>query len=134
MPRLIGDLFNPGPAVSGCKSRSAKTWKYCPYSTQIEDYNQDARVPNGERTYHQETEGRMHSYSLGAVMGWVCADNECSYYTGSATTEVIQHGRKFVTASGTTARSANDLATLSGSVSHLTQGRTIISGTRFYEI
>lgn len=128
-----GHLFNPGPAVSGSKSRSAKTWKYCPYSTQIEDYNQDTRVPNGERTYHQETEGRLHTYSLGGVIGWVCADNECSYYVGTATTEVTQHGRRFVPTSGTTA-CPEDLPTLSGSVDHLTQGRTIVSGTRYYEI
>lgn len=134
MPILpSGGIFQPGPAVSGSKTRGAKTWKYCPYSTQITDYNQDSRVPSGEKVYHQETNGRMHTYSLGRVIGWVCADNGCSYYTGTATTEVTQAGRKFVPASGTTA-CPEDLPTLSGSVDHISQGRTIVSGTRYYEI
>jgi hypothetical protein len=128
-----GDLYAPGVAVSGSKTTSAKTWKYCPYSTQITNYNQDSRVPSGEKVFHSETDGRLHVYSLRGGLGWVCADNDCSYFTGSATTEVIQQGRRFV-ASGTCVLTEQDLATLSGSVQHLTRGRTIVSGTRYHEI
>ncbi len=63
------EIFGTGPVVSGSKSRSAKTWKYCPYSTQVTDYNGDARVPSGEKVYHNETEGRMHSDSTSGGMG-----------------------------------------------------------------
>lgn len=136
MPILpSGDLFASGPVVSGSKTRAGHCWKYCPYSTQTIGYNKDLRVPNVEKIYHHETQGYMHTYSLGpGTIGWVCADNGCPFYLGTATTEVTQHGRQFITASGTTNYTAQDLATLSGSVEHLTRGRTIVSGTRYYEI
>ena len=135
MPILpSGDIFAPGPVVSGSKIRGTKTWRYCPYSTQIIDYNGDTSVPNIERSFHQETDGRLHTYSLGpGGIGWVCADNGCPYFTGTATTLVTQHGRKFSPPTGQTA-CPNDLPTLSGSVDALTQGRTIVSGTRYYQI
>lgn len=130
-----GDIFAPGTAVSGSKTRGAKTWKYCPYSTQITNYNQDSRVPEIEKTFHSETNGRLHVYSLGRGAGWVCADNDCSYYTGSATTEVGQAGRQFIfLPSGTCPKTEEDFTTLSGVVDHSTQGRTIVSGTRYFEI
>ena len=54
MPGILasGYLFADGPVVSGSKTSAAKTWKYCPYSTQITNYNQDARVPQGEKVHH----------------------------------------------------------------------------------
>jgi len=128
-----GGIFEPGPAVSGSKNTAAHCWKYCPYSTQITNYNGDSRVPGGEKVFHSETDGQLHSYSLGGPMGWACADNDCSFFTGAATTGVIQDGRKFVPASGTTA-CAEDLPTLSGSVAVVTGTRTIVSGTRYLEI
>ena len=128
----MSNIFDPGPAVSGSKPYG-KTWKYCPYSTQITNYNQDSRVPALEKVYHSETEGKLYSYSISGVMGWVCPDNDCSFYAGTATTEVLQAGRRFVPASGTTA-CPTDLPTLSGSVQHLSKGRTIVSGTRYFEI
>ncbi len=128
-----GGIFIPGPAVSGSKNTAAHCWKYCPYSTQITNYNGDSRVPGGEKVFHSETDGQLHSYSLGGPMGWVCADNDCSFFTGTATTEVTQNGRRFVPTSGTTA-CPEDLPTLSGSVEHITNGRTIVSGTRYFEI
>lgn len=129
------DTASPSTVSSGSKSRSAKRWKYCPYSTQSTTYNQDSRVPQGEKTYHPETEGMMHSYSVNGVMGWACADNACSYFLSTATTTVTQHGRKFVAVSGTVG-TTEALATLSGSVQHLQSPRTIVSGTRqrYYEI
>lgn len=131
----MSDLFEPGPAVSGSKTNAAHCWKYCPYSTQITDYNQDSRVPPGEKTYHGETEGQMHSYSLGGGMGWVCADNDCSYYTGTATTEVGQATRrKIYLPSGTCPVTEDQFATLSGTIDHSTEGRIIVPGTRYYEI
>lgn len=123
----------PGTTVTGSKVRAAKTWKYCPYSTQVTDYNQDSRVPGGEKTYHEETNGRMHVYSLGGAFGWICADNGCSFFLGTATTELGQKGRKFVPASGTTA-CAEDLPTISGSVDHSLINRAIVPGTRYLEL
>ncbi len=130
------DDASPGTTVSGGKSRAGHCWKFCPYSTQSTDYNQDSRVPSGEKTYHPETEGQMHTYALGARgIGWICADNACSYFLGTAVTEVQQAGRRFVhLPAGSCPASAKDFATLSGSVDHSTTGRTIISGTRYYEV
>ena len=137
MPILpSGGIFEPGPVTSGSKLTAAHCWIYCPYSTQISDYNGSTVVPSGEKTYHQETNGQMHSYSLGGgYMGWICADNGCSYYTETATTYVTQHGRRFVPASGTTA-CANDLPTLSGSVIALEKERVVVTGTnaRYFQI
>lgn len=135
MPVLpSGGIFQSGPVVSGSKVRGTKTWRYCPYSTQITDYNQNSEVPGGEKIYHQETNGRMHTYSLGGgYLGWVCADNGCSFYTGTATTEVTQHGRRFVPASGTTCSSGIDPAP-TGTVDALEQGRKIVTGTRYFQI
>lgn len=129
------DDANPSSTVSGSKTTAAKTWKYCPYSTQITDYNQDSRVPGGEKVYHPETNGRMHSYSVNGVMGWVCADNACPYFLGTATTAVPQAGRRFrVSPSTQDCGTTAALATLSGSVQHLSIPRVIVPGTRYYEI
>ena len=134
MPILpSGGLFVAGAAVSGSKNTAAHCWKYCPYSTQITNYNGDSRVPGGEKSFHGETDGQLHSYSLGGPMGWFCADNDCSFFTGAAITAVVQNGRRFVPASGTTA-CATDLPTLSGSVIPVTGTRTIVPGTRYFEI
>ncbi len=132
----MGELFQGGAAISGSKSTAAHCWKYCAYSTQSTNYNQDSRIPEGEKTYHGETEGQMHSYSLGPQgMGWICADNDCSFYAGTATTEVEMAGRQSIfLPSGTCPRTEDDFATLSGTVNLSTKGRTIVSGTRFYEI
>ena len=132
-----GSLFASGPAVSGSKPHG-HTWRYCPYSTQITDYNQDQTIPSGDKVYHGETGGKMYTYSLGRGAGWVCPDNDCPYYTGIfATTtsgfEVIQEGREFNYTSGIP-RTAEDFTTLSGSVLHLNKGRTIIPGTRYFQI
>ena len=134
----MGSLFDPGPAVSGSKSHG-QTWKYCPYSTQITAYNQDSRVPEGEKVYHGETEGKMFMYSIGSPgPGWVCVDNDCPYYTGVASTAVDQYGTKFVIASGTHGGTEQDLATLSGTVQPVIDERTIpASGSntvRYFEI
>lgn len=130
---LSDDIFAAGPAISGSKSRG-HTWRYCPYSTQITNYNQDSKVPEGEKTFHSETAGQMYSYSHGRHLGWICPDNDCNFYLGIATTEVTQHGRTFVVTSGTCPNDEQGLATISGSVRHRTQGRTVISGTRYFEI
>ena len=130
------DTGSPGTTVSGSKTRAAHLWKYCPYSTQITAYNGDSRVPGGEKTYHPETNGRMHTYSLGpAGIGWVCADNACGFFLGTATTEVGQAGRQFVYLPlGTYPRTLEDFSTTSGVVDHSTTDRTIIVGTRYYEV
>ena len=129
------DDASPSTTTSGSKTTSAHTWKYCPYSTQITTYNQDTRVPEIEKVFHPETGGGMHSYSLGGILGWVCADNACSYFLSTATTEVDQHGRRFTTAPGTRA-SEETFATFSGTVQHIVQSRLIQSNVRqrYYEI
>jgi hypothetical protein len=119
--------------VSGSKLISSHCWKLCPYSAQSTNEAFDERVPSGEKTYHEETNGQMHSYSISGLMGWACADNGCSFFVGTATTKVDQKGRVFVPASGTTC-DANGLATLSGTVELVVKPRTIVPGTRFLEI
>jgi len=132
-------IFAPGPVVSGSKSSTIKTggtahcWKYCPYSTQITAYNGDARVPTAEKVFHQETNGFMHSYSISGFMGWVCANNGCRFYTGTAVATVNRFGRKFVPTNGPVCSNL-DLPTLSGSVQNQVIPRTIVSGTRYIEI
>jgi hypothetical protein len=78
----------------------------------------------------------MHTGGLGSnSIGWVCADNACSFFLGTATTEVGQAGRQMVyLPSGTCPKTYDDFATLSGAVDHSTTGRTIVPGTRYYEI
>jgi hypothetical protein len=139
--RNLGSIFeyddtSPSTTSSGSKSRAAHCWKYCAYSTQGTDYNGDSRIPEGEKTYHPETEGQMHTYALGSKgIGWICADNACSYFLGTATTEVGQAARNFIyLPSGTCPAGEDDFATLSGTVDHSTKGRSIVSGTRYYEI
>jgi len=130
----MGEVFEGGPAISGSKSRAAHCWKYCPYSTQGFNYNGDLRVPENEKIHHGETEGQMHSYSIGAGgMGWMCADNDCPYYAGTAVTEVEMAGRRF-SYLGNCPKTEAQMATASGTVDLSTTGRTIVSGTRFYEI
>jgi len=128
-----GYIFAPGPVVSGSKMTASHRWKRCPYSTQSTAYNQDSRVPSGQKVYHSETDGQLHSYSLGGGMGWACADNGCPYYTGAATTIVPQAGRKFVYSTSCPV-TIQDFGTISGSVENLTIGRLLVSGTRYLEI
>lgn len=130
------DDASPSTTSSGSKSRAAHLWKYCPYSTQTTGYNGDTRIPGGEKTYHPETEGYMHTYALGANgTGWICADNACSFFLGTASTEVEQAGRSFnYLPSGTHPITEDDWSTTSGTVAHTTQGRVIVPGTRYYEI
>ena len=119
--------------VSGSKLTSSHCWKLCPYSIQSTNESFDTRIPGGEKIYHQETNGQLHSYSISGLMGWACADNGCSYFLGTATTRVDQRGRKFVAASGTTC-DENGLATLSGTVQLVVKPRNIVSWTRYLEI
>jgi hypothetical protein len=119
--------------VSGSKLTSSHGWKFCPYSAQSTTKSFDTRVPGEEKVYHEETSGQMHSYSISGVMGWACADNACSYFLGTATTEVDQRGRKFVAASGTTC-DEDGLASLSGVAQLVVAPLNIVSGTRYLEI
>jgi len=119
--------------TSGDKLTASHYWKLCPYSTQSTNEAFDYRVPDIEKTYHEETNGQMHSYSISGVMGWACADNGCPFFIGEATTAVDQRGRRFVPASGT-ACNAEGFATLSGTAELIIAPRTIISGTRYLEI
>lgn len=127
-----GDLFAPGPVVSGSKPHG-RTWKYCPYSTQITDYNGDTRVPASDKAFHSETAGKLYTYSLGGGAGWVCPDNGCSFFLGTASGTVTQAGRRFEYTTSCP-RTEADFATISGSVAHLNIERTIVSGSRYFEI
>ncbi len=134
------DADSPSTASSGSKTTAAHCWKYCPYSTQITNYNNDSQIPEVEKTFHSETAGQMHTYSLGGPIGWACADNGCSYFLGTATTAISTNkGRRFVaipTADPTltTSGCVGSLPTLSGSVDAVSGTRTIVSGTRYLEI
>jgi len=119
--------------VSGSKLSASHCWKLCPYSTQATTEAFDTRVPDIEKTYHHESNGQQYSYSISGLMGWACADNGCSFFLGTATTEIDQQGRVFVPAAGTTC-DASGLSTLTGTVRHVSRGRTIVSGTRYIEI
>jgi len=127
----MAEIFGTGPVISGSKSRSAKTWKYCPYSTQITPYNGDTRVPEVEKVYHQETEGKMHSYSISGLMGWACADNDCPVFTGSAITEVFQFGVRFTPTSDACA--AGVVVGITGTHTVVSGARTIVPGSRYIE-
>ncbi len=119
--------------VSGGKLTASHCWKLCPYSTESTTEAFDTRIPGGEKTFHVETNGQLHSYSISGVMGWACADNGCSFFLGTATTKVDQRGRKFVASESVTC-DENGLATLSGTVQLIVKPRTIVSGTRYLEI
>ncbi len=121
---------------SGSKSRASHCWKLCPYSTQSTNEAFDSRVPEIDKTYHEETEGELHSYSISGVMGWACADNGCSYFLGTTASgsTVDQRGRKFVVTPGTDGCTASGLAVLSGDAVLVVKPRNIVSGTRYLEI
>ena len=60
-------------------------YKICPYGEQSESHN-DFRIPLIEKTNHTNTEGKMIITSR----GWICTDDECSFFLGTATTPIIQ--------------------------------------------
>lgn len=126
---------SPSTTVSGSKLIGAHCYKFCPYSTQIIVFSGDSQIPTAQKTFHGETSGFMHSYSLGGPMGWVCADNSCSFFLGTATSGIIQNGVSFVPTSGTTA-CPGDLPTLSGSVQPINIERKIVPTIRqrYFEI
>lgn len=134
------DDASPESTMSGSKSRAGHCWKFCPYSVQSTAYNGDTRIPEGDKTYHPETEGQMHSYSLGGGMGWVCADNACAFFLNTFASTISgvavpQAGRRFqALPEGSCPQTEAQLATLSGIVNHRVRNRTIISGSRYYEI
>jgi len=129
------DDVSPGTTASGSKTTAAHCWKFCPYSTQSTDSRGDTRVPEGQKTYHPETNGQLHSYGLGGGLGWTCADNACSFFLGTTTTGVEQTGRRFIALpEGSCPNSAESLATLSGEVDHRIRNHTIVPGTRYIEL
>jgi len=69
--------------IQGIKRYS---WRICPFATN----DASNRIPITERTVHTTTSGRMKlSIRAGHEgVGWVCEDPACSYYLGTATTEV----------------------------------------------
>jgi len=56
-------------------------WRLCPYSTDSEDL----RIPDGEKSDHTTTEGKM---VIGRGGTFICYDDLCSFYTGTATTPI----------------------------------------------
>jgi hypothetical protein len=61
-------------------------FRKCPYST--DDYTN--RVPTGERTIHTVTSGNMSLKIKDGHdrAGFICLDPNCSYYLGTAVTEL----------------------------------------------
>lgn len=61
-------------------------FRKCPYST--EDYTN--RIPSNERTLHPVTSGNMSLKIKDGHdrAGFICLDPNCSYYLGTATTEL----------------------------------------------
>jgi len=93
--------------------------RLCPYSTQ----DVTGRIPDAERTDHLDTQGRMDLVSgpTGVGSAYKCNSNYCSFYLGTAVTELNQ--------------SINDL-TISGGhyiYSEILEPIAICSGTRFQE-
>jgi hypothetical protein len=64
-------------------------WRRCPYSTQSTEYH-ETRIPVGEKTDHITTLGRMIPASRGYIAGFECQDPTCSYFTGTAVTELTK--------------------------------------------
>lgn len=62
-------------------------YKRCAYSDFATTYG-DTRIPAGEKTPHTVYEGRMVAAARGSVVGWECQDDDCSYYLGTAVTEI----------------------------------------------
>ena len=61
-------------------------WRKCPYSTE----DSTNRIPNNQKSTHYTTSGRMapsirdgHDRN-----GWVCLDDNCSFFTGIATSGI----------------------------------------------
>jgi len=91
----------------------------CPYSTQ----DGTERIPLAERTDHLDTEGRMDLVSgpTGTGSAYKCNSDYCSFYLGTAVTELNQ--------------SVNEL-TLSGGLyiyNEVLEPISICSGIRFQE-
>jgi len=68
----------------------------CPYSTQdIAD-----RIPSAEQTDHSDTGGRMDPLSGPRGMTWQCDSDLCSFFLGSAVTELTQDVNRVASISG----------------------------------
>jgi hypothetical protein len=72
-----------GRRVYGNKSYS---WRLCPYSTA----DISGRIPDLEKSIHYTTSGNMQLDIREGhdMVGFVCRDPNCSFYTGQATTPV----------------------------------------------
>ncbi|RKZ96614.1 MAG: hypothetical protein DRQ40_00450 [Gammaproteobacteria bacterium] len=80
------------------KGRLLQCYRICPYSTEA---GFDARIPTGEQTAHATTSGQM-SFDIrgGHGMGWVCLDDECPIFLGTATTAIDITARNFTISGG----------------------------------
>lgn len=100
-----------------------KTYAYraCPYSTE----DATNRIPADEKTIHTTTSGRMSLEIRNGHegLGFVCMDDNCPFYTGTAVTEV------YMSISKTTI----DQATGEYLIDVTTTPIPICSGQRFWE-
>lgn len=76
------------------RQRSGKVrycWRLCPYCTG----DTTNRIPDIEKTIHTVTSGAMSMDIRGGhdQVGFVCLDPGCSFFLGTATTEVIMENR-----------------------------------------
>jgi hypothetical protein len=98
-----------------------KLWGYriCPYATQ----DSSGRIPDAEKSNHITTSGAMALHTVdGHNQTFLCTDNNCSFYTGTATTSIILYSRVQSVVSGT-----------SYQIDIIETPITPCSGVRFYE-
>lgn len=102
--------------------REFHTWRICPYSTCD---TVTGKVPTAEQSIHTTTSGYMktHVKSGHDGLGFICLDNACSFFQGTATTEVVMQIRN----------QTLDRLTNSYSVSLIDVPIPVCSGTRFFE-
>lgn len=127
---FIGSLWSRMISVKNRKapvlrktSRGQKTycWRYCPYS--LEDPSN--RLPAPQRSLHTTTSGHM-ALDVRAGhdgVGWVCLDDNCTHYTGVATSGIPIQARVM------------NLEPTTGeySVEIIPVPQGVCSGTRFWE-
>lgn len=94
-------------------------YKLCPYSTS--DYSN--RIPAIERSEHYTTSGAMAYETVdGHNHVYMCLDDNCSFYKGTATTPIqLSLREQYITTSGTY------------NITEVVTSVTPCNGTRFYE-
>ena len=89
------------PIVKKRPNRAAGySWRPCPYSPC--DFS--GRIPDNQKEIHPTTSGymRLHIRDGHSLTGWICLDNNCPFYKGTASSGITLSVRNTViTSSGT---------------------------------